>query len=356
MRIKYLAILAGKIKQGDFVWIFRHVFKYLAIKLFYITNITLSGPIIGMFYVTLRCNLKCIMCNLPKIYQGNIRELNTDEMLKVIDGFAHIGTSAVIFTGGEPLLRQDIYILIKHAKKRKLYVCIYTNGFLLDDEKIELLLASGIDGINLPLDGLFADTHDKIRNVKGSYERVIYAINRISSLRKKNNKKVSLSVTCVICKYNIDEILGLIPFVSRLGVDYITFTPVQLQENHEMSLIMPDPKKTQRVISKLIELKRKTKLIDCSIEYLKLLNFYFAGKEHPVKCYAGYASCTVDCYGNIYPCTLGSPIVSNIKDTPLERCWKADSFSKVRKIIKTCGRCYRNCWKELSLIFDNSKI
>lgn len=356
MRIRYLTILSQKIRQGGFVWCLKYAFKYLAIKIFYLTNINLSGPVIGMLFVTFRCNFECIMCSCKRRYRENVEELKTDEMLRIIDSFAHIGTSAITFTGGEPLLRRDIFILINHAKKCGLFVNFCTNGFLLDDKKIDALLAAGVDGINLPLDGVTADTHDRIRGVKGSYEKVIYAIKRIGYLRKKSKKKFSLNISCVIHKYNIDEILDLVLFVSELGVDNISFTPIQAQDNIDISLLMPDFNKAQAVITKLIELKKKKKLIDCSFKYLKLLNSYFANKENTISCFAGYSSCTVDCYGNIYPCILGGPIVSNIKDIPLEECWRSNKFNKVREKIKTCNRCYWNCWKELSLIFNGPII
>ncbi|MCK5491772.1 MAG: radical SAM protein, partial [Candidatus Omnitrophica bacterium] len=291
------------------------------------------------------------MCDCHKTYQKNTEELSTDEMLKVIDDFANIGTSAIAFTGGEPLLRQDIHILINHSKNRRLRAYLFTNGFLLNDEKIKLLLASGIDGINLSLDGITADTHDKIRGVKGSYERVIYAIKRISSLREKSKKKVSLTVSCVICKDNIDEIEDLVSFASNLKIDHITFSPLRFEGNYDTLPLKPDTEKARAVIAKLIELRKKTRLIDCSLRYLKLLNYYFANKEHFMKCYAGYASCTVDCYGNIHPCTLYSPKVANVRDISLKDCWVSEKFNKARKAIKTCRCCYRNCWTELSLIF-----
>ncbi|MFH1678297.1 MAG: radical SAM protein, partial [Candidatus Omnitrophota bacterium] len=287
----------------------------------------------------------------------------TEEWKGAIDDFVNMGTPAVVFTGGEPLLRSDLPVLVSYAKKSGLLTDVSTNGLLLEPNMIKQLLDSGLDGINISLDGTTAATHDKIRGVPGVYDRAIAAIKDISSLRKRHNYEISLTVTCVISRLNLNEIIDLVAFVKGLGVDRISFIPIQDaslmidKKTKAGQLLISDLEKAQGVISQLIIMKKRTSNIDCSIRYLKLFMDSFSGKKRPIACYAAYTTCTLDSYGDIYPC-LPSEIISksvaNIKEISLKEGWRSERFNEARRKIKGCRKCYWNCWTELSIMFGHS--
>ena len=365
MRSKLLTILLRKFREKDFLWILRQALKYFAIQLSYLLNKPLNGPILGVLLLTYRCNLRCMMCDLWRVptndKYANREELTTNDWKKVINDFADIGTTTIGFGGGEPLLRNDIFTLIGYAKQKGLSVQVSTNGFLLDVITAKQLLDSGVDMINISLDGIKAATHNKIRGDFQSHERAISAIKNISFLRREYKQHISLGVTCVISKFNLEEIIELVSFVIDLGADDISFMPVSDmmllfdRESRASRFLVMDLKKVEDVVAQLIAIKKKTGQIDCSLKYLKLFNNAFARTKRPVRCYTGYTSCTVNPYGDIYPCFSFSVIaqpITNVLYTPLKEAWRSEKFNNIRRLIKNCRRCYWNCWTELSIMFD----
>lgn len=365
MRSKLLTILLRKIREKDFLWILMQAVKYFAIQLSYLLNKPLNGPTLGILLLTYRCNLRCMMCDLWQLSTNdkyvNKEELTTNNWKKVINDFADIGTTTIGFGGGEPLLRDDIATLIGYAKQKGLSVQLSTNGFLLDIITAKQLLDSGLDMINISLDGVKAATHNRIRGNLQSYERAIGAIKNISFLRRKYKQNISLGVTCVISKFNLEEIIELVSFVVDLGADYISFMPVSDmmllfdRESRASRFLVTDLKKAKDVVTQLIAIKKKTGKVDCSVKYLKLFNNAFARTKRPVKCYTGYTSCTVNPYGDIYPCFSFSVIsqpIANVLHASLREVWKSEKFNNIRRLIKNCRRCYWNCWTELSIMFD----
>jgi len=124
--------------------------KSLVLKIFRNLLINRNHPFFAHFFVTERCNLKCKYC---EVYKNPSAELDEDEAKRVIDILADMKIAVLSFTGGEPLLRKDIYALIEHAKKRDLYVKISSNG-TMPLSSYQDLLGKGVDSINISMDGL----------------------------------------------------------------------------------------------------------------------------------------------------------------------------------------------------------
>lgn len=366
MRSKYLAVLLRKFREKDFIWLLKQILKYPTIQLSYLFGRPLNGPMLGVLILTYQCNQQCIMCDLWRPLESckkmNKEALTIEEWEKVIDDLVDMGASAVIFSGGEPLLKKDILILIKYAKERGLLTNISTNGILLEPELIKQLLDVGLDEVNISLDGINASTHDKIRGSPGSYEKTIRAIRNISLLRENHQNRILLTVTCSISEINLNEVIELVSFVSDLGVDRIGFIPVHDimftsdTESRSRQILITDLKKVEEIISQLIAMKRRTNNIDCSIKYLRSFNNYFSKKKSPFRCYAGYITCVVDCYGDIFPCfpfvTISKPVV-NMREVSLREGWNSGRFNEVRRSeIKKCQKCNWNCWSELNAMFN----
>ena len=102
-------------------------------------------------------------------------ELTTAEALSVIDDLADMGVPLILFTGGEPLLREDIWDLARHAKKRGIKMALSTNGTLITPEIARRIKDSGIEYAGISLDGAQALTHDRFRNSPGAFERTVAA-------------------------------------------------------------------------------------------------------------------------------------------------------------------------------------
>ena len=126
--------------------------------------------------LTDRCNLSCTHCyNESGPGTADEGELTTAEAMEVIDDLAAMGVPLILFTGGEPLLREDIWDLARHARDRGLKMALSTNGTLITPDIARRIRESGIEYAGISLDGARAETHDRFRNSPGAFEQTIAA-------------------------------------------------------------------------------------------------------------------------------------------------------------------------------------
>lgn len=367
MRSSYFLYALKKLREGRFLVLAKQAYKFVTLPLAYYLNKPLSGPIHGVFVVNYDCNLKCGMCSLmnrPSEYRKKgIKPLTTDEIKSVIDDFARINTSGIGFTGGEPIMRKDLPELISYAKSKGILTHLSTNGLLMNEENVKKVLDAGLDAIGFSLDAAKRETHDSIRGLKGSYDKVIKGIKNFKNLREEYKKDVVIIVVCVINRRNLDEVVDLVNVALEAGADQVSFSPV-----HDISLMVKGKKslegfnltkeeisKLDKVIDKLIEIKEKTGKIDNSAEYLRLFKPCLAGEKSPLDCYAGFLTIGVDGYGNIFPCFSWMEMekyVGNVRKKSLREYWKSKEFKDLRKEIRGCHDCYWNNQTELNLLFS----
>ena len=136
---------------------------------------TTAAPFLVVWNLTRQCNLRCKHCYENAQPLPAEDELTTEEAKRVIDEFAKSGVVAIAFSGGEPLLRRDFFELVKYAKSKEFYISVASNGTLITKEIATKLKESGIDYIEISLDG-FEDVHDNFRGVKGAWKRTVNGI------------------------------------------------------------------------------------------------------------------------------------------------------------------------------------
>ncbi len=132
----------------------------------------MSSPFIVTYSFTRRCNLKCRHCYSNGGLEGE-HELSSDKAKYVVKQIADAGSRIIIFDGGEPLMREDIYDLISYAKSLGLSTVLGTNGTLITPSVIQKLLGTGLDHCAVSIDGVTPQTHEWLRNVKGCFEKAI---------------------------------------------------------------------------------------------------------------------------------------------------------------------------------------
>ena len=164
-------------------------------------------PVI-VWNITRRCNLSCVHCysqSENRDYQG---ELTTDQGLALLDDLARFGVPVVLFSGGEPLLRNDLCVLIEHARSLGLRTVISTNGTLIDKAQAERFAQIGLSYIGISLDGM-QETNDKFRGRQGAFDAALTAIRHC----QKAGVKVGLRFT--INRRNVADI----PDIFKLLID-----------------------------------------------------------------------------------------------------------------------------------------
>jgi len=169
------------------------------------------GPVL-IWNLIRRCNLTCKHCysiSADKDFPG---ELSTEEVFGVMDDLKRFRVPVLILSGGEPLLRPDIFDIARRAKEMGFYVGLSTNGTLIDESNIGRIAAIGFDYVGVSLDGIAA-THDKFRRMDGAFDKSMHGIR----LCKARGIKVGIRFT--LTQDNAHDLPALLQLMEDEGLD-----------------------------------------------------------------------------------------------------------------------------------------
>ncbi len=167
--------------------------------------------------MTQRCNLKCVHCYAHAVEPSNHKDpISTNQAKVIIDDLAQFGAPVMLFSGGEPLVREDLVDLAKYATSKGMRAVISTNGTLITKAKARELKEVGLSYVGISLDGAEA-VHDQFRGVPGSYKLALKGVENCQA----EGLKVGLRFT--INKRNAAEIPHLFDLIEQLEVPRICF-------------------------------------------------------------------------------------------------------------------------------------
>lgn len=169
------------------------------------------GPVV-IWNLIRRCNLTCRHCysiSADKDFPG---ELSTQEVYGVMDDLKAFGVPVLILSGGEPLLRPDIYDIATRAKQMGFYVGLSSNGTLIDAANIGRIAEVGFDYVGISLDGI-KDTHDKFRRMVGAYDRSLNAI------RLCRDAGIKIGVRFTLTQHNEHDLPALLELMECENID-----------------------------------------------------------------------------------------------------------------------------------------
>ena len=166
--------------------------------------------------VARRCNLHCVHCYSDSENRAYTGELTTEEGRALIDDLAAFGIPVLLFSGGEPLMRPDIFELIGHARARGLRVTVSTNGTLITKEVAERLRGLGVSYVGISLDGIGA-TNDRFRGHKGAFEKAMSGFRAC----KAAGQRVGLRMT--LTRRTCEDIEHIFDFIEDEGIDRACF-------------------------------------------------------------------------------------------------------------------------------------
>ncbi|MBI4358795.1 MAG: radical SAM protein [Candidatus Omnitrophica bacterium] len=208
------------------------------------TSASLRCPII-VWNITRTCNLRCIHCysdSEAKCYPG---ELTTREAKEVIDDLASFQVPAILFSGGEPLLRRDLFQLATYARWMGLRTTLSTNGTLITEAMARAIKHAGFSYVGISLDGM-AEVHDRFRGVPGAFEKTVSGIRNLVAVGQKTGLRLTLT------PYTIDQIDRLFDFIEREGIRRVCFYHL-VPSGRGREIFSIDIEKTRRGIDRILE-------------------------------------------------------------------------------------------------------
>lgn len=283
---------------------------------------------------TAGCNLECIHCRRLEVAKEMMKDdLSTEEAFRLIDGIASAGRPILVLSGGEPLLRSDLFEIARYAKEKGLVVSLATNGTLIEAAMAREIKAAGVKRAAVSLDGAKAETHDTFRRQLGSFHR---ALEGIAFLRWVG---VEVQINTTIARHNIDELHRIYALAVELGaVAFHVFmlVPVGCGLEIASSQMLP-AERYEEALNELYELSKEGKLhvkATCAPHYYRIvrqrmkaegkkLSFEKDGMAAMTKgCLAGTGVCFVSHKGEVFPCGYLPVVAGNVRKASFDFIWR----------------------------------
>jgi len=175
------------------------------------SDVKSNKPIV-VWNMTKKCNLNCLHCYATAMVESKNKKLSTEEGMHFLDDLADYGVPVVIFSGGEPFLRPDLFELAQYASSIGLRPVISTNGTLIDKKKAEAAKYAGVKYVGVSLDGL-EYTNDKFRGAQGAFE------NAVNGMRNSLEAGIKTGLRFTITRHNHGDLPGVLLKLKEIGVN-----------------------------------------------------------------------------------------------------------------------------------------
>ncbi|HJX31493.1 MAG TPA: heme b synthase [Thermodesulfobacteriota bacterium] len=301
--------------------------------------------------VTRNCNLNCIHCRASADVGPHPGELSREECLRLIDAIASFSKPVVILTGGEPLLRNDIFEIAAYGNKQGLRMVMAINGTLLDPENIKKMQDAGIQRISVSLDGATSETHDEFRRVKGAFAGALQGIEYAKA------EALEFQINTTITRQNLKEVAKIHGLAKTLGAKahhIFVLVPTgrgkEIEEEQKVS-----PEEYEKVLRWFYEQEDKTVLqlkATCAPQYYRMREELRG--EHPKGfvhgsspldtktrgCLGGVGFCFISHVGQVSPCGYLELDCGNVRKNSFHEIWShSRTFMELRDFKKYEGKC-----------------
>ena len=305
---------------------------------------------------TRRCNLKCVHCRSSSELevQGH-PDFSFEQATRILDDISSYANPVMVLSGGEPLLRPDIFDIARYGTDKGLRMCLATNGTLVNESVCAKIKEADIKMVSLSLDGAKAETHDNFRNQAGAFDGTLKAIELF------NRNDIPFLVNSSFTLRNKDEIPEIFKLVNNLWATALymfIIVPNGRGEDVMYELIPVDV--YDEILEWHYQMEKKEQEIlmrpTCAPHYYRIvrqkakeegekfkrrnLKFSTGGSKG---CLAGQLICLIDVDGEVLPCSYFPKSAGNINQLPFKEIWEnSELFLSLRdfKSYKdNCGRC-----------------
>jgi radical SAM protein with 4Fe4S-binding SPASM domain len=271
-------------------------------------------------------------------------ELSTEEGKMLIDQIAEVSKPVLVLSGGEPLLRKDVFELASYGSKKGLKMAMGTNGIAIDDEVAKKLLASGIKKVAISIDSSEPRIHDAFRGVSGSWEKAI------SGIKACVRNGVGVQFNTTVTQQNFDDIDNILKLAEKVGVkDLHLFFLVPTGRGTEIEDITPTM--YEQMIRRVLKKSENSDLDvkpTCAPQYMRIADQMGIDMSRWSRgCIAGISYCRVYPEGEVTPCPYLPIKLGNVRETTFKNIWENSNILNAMRDFKNlkgrCGACeYKN--------------
>jgi heme b synthase len=323
---------------------------------------TTASPRLIAWEVTRACNLSCKHCRASAQALPAPGELTTSEAFSLIDSFPLTGNPIIIFTGGEPLLRKDIFELAAHAKFRGLHCVMAPNGTLIDTENAREMKKTGIERCSISIDGPDQTSHDRFRGVPGAFES---ALRGIDFLKRAG---IPFQINTTVTRENFSRFREIFQLAEKVGaVAWHIFLLVPTGRGAGLEEEIISGEEYEDVLNWFYDFRKTTEMhlkATCAPHYYRIMRQRARAEGlriDPVTfgmdaltrgCLGGQGFCFISHSGQVQPCGYLELDCGQVKEKPFPEIWaESPEFLQLRnhklyrgkcgicKYLKVCGGC-----------------
>ncbi len=304
---------------------------------------------------TRRCNLNCIHCRCSSDESAPEGAFTTDKALRLIDDIASFVQPVLVLSGGEPLMRKDIFDLAAYGTSKGFRMCMATNGVLVTDEACRRMKDVGIRMVSLSLDGPNAAIHDDFRRMPGAFEGTV----RAAHLFREHG--IPFLFNSSFTKRNQPYIGDTFRLAKDLGATaWYMFMIVPTGRGQELFEELIDAEHYDMILEWHYEQEKREKDIlmrpTCAPHYYRLVPQLAARDGSRFKrrdltfstgagkgCVAGQTICLIDAFGEVHPCSYMEQSAGNVLQQPFRTIWEESPLMKSMRDFEgyhgRCGAC-----------------
>ncbi|OPZ60586.1 MAG: Antilisterial bacteriocin subtilosin biosynthesis protein AlbA [Deltaproteobacteria bacterium ADurb.Bin510] len=302
----------------------------------------MKAPQLVALELTRACNLSCRHCRAAAELKGAPDELDTAEVKALLAELSELGVKMVILTGGEPLLRQDVFELAEYGVGLGLRMTLATNATLLSAELAGRIKTSGIVRVAVSLDGTCAAVHDEFRGQAGAFAQ---ALKGVELLRQAG---VAFQINTTAAAANIADVKRFPDFLAGLGAAawHVFF----LTPAGRGKLLEPAERQQYREMLEIFYAAYVSSGLECKATCAPQFNRLLAERGHSVStkgCLAGTGFAFVSSSGTVQPCGFFEQACGNLREQSFGTIWESSKLLNELRLCeglsKGCGACaYQN--------------
>jgi putative heme d1 biosynthesis radical SAM protein NirJ2 len=298
--------------------------------------------VIVSWNTTQACNINCRHC-YRSAGQRAAGELSTDEGKRLLSDLARVGFKIVVLSGGEPLLRADIYELIEYARKLGLRPVIGTNGILITPEVAARLKAAGLACTGISVDSSDENKHNSFRGSDTAWERTM------SGIKACREAALPFQIHTTVMKWNLSEVVAISDMAVSWGaVAHHIFFLVPTGRATGMADNSLETTEYEDLLGKIIDKQTEIPIElkpTCAPQFMRIAKQRNVPMRFAKGCLAGSSYCVVLPNGDIQPCPYLPIKAGNVREQGFAAVWQSSKlFEELRHsgLKGSCGRCGYN--------------
>ena len=285
---------------------------------------------------TNQCNMFCDHCYRNSGMRSD-EELNTEEAKQLLDEIAKAKFKIMIFSGGEPLMRKDLVVLVEYASSLGLRPVLGSNGTLLTSELALKLKKAGAMGIGISLDSIHPEKHDRLRQYAGAWREAIAGM----AICRENDLPFQVHTT--VMDWNKDELEKLTDLAVEQGaVAHHFFFLVPTGRGSKIEDTSLRAAEYETVITRIMNKQKKVSIElkpTCAPQFMRIADEMGMVTRFRRGCLAGTAYCIISPTGKVQPCAYMDMEIGDVRQTPFSEIWNNSPVFQMLRSLDYSGYC-----------------